>query len=128
MNAQTCPRCGNLLSSDSPAGLCPKCLLQGGLASEPLPTSASPGSAGFRPPSIEEMAGRFPQLETLELLGRGGMGAVYKARQPGLDRLVAVKILPPEVGRDASFAERFAREARALARLNHPNIVGVHDF
>ena len=56
------------------------------------------------------------------------MGAVYKARQTGLDRLVAVKILPPEVGRDPAFAERFTREARALARLSHPNIVAVHDF
>ena len=55
------------------------------------------------------------------------MGAVYKARQRGLDRLVALKILPPEVGKDPSFAERFSREARALAKLNHPNIVGVYD-
>ena len=74
------------------------------------------------------MASRFPQLEILELLGRGGMGAVYKARQKGLDRLVAVKILPPEVGADPAFAERFTREARALARLSHPNIVAVYDF
>jgi hypothetical protein len=56
------------------------------------------------------------------------MGAVYKARQSGLDRLVALKILPPEVGKDASFAERFAREARALARLSHQHIVTVYDF
>jgi tRNA A-37 threonylcarbamoyl transferase component Bud32 len=56
------------------------------------------------------------------------MGAVYQARQRKLDRLVAVKILPPEVARDPAFAERFTREARALARLNHPNIVTVHDF
>ena len=56
------------------------------------------------------------------------MGAVYQARQLKLDRLVAIKILPPEWGRDPAFAERFAREARALARLNHPQIVGVHDF
>jgi hypothetical protein len=56
------------------------------------------------------------------------MGAVYKARQPGLDRVVALKILPPEVGQDPSFAERFSREARALARLSHHHIVTVHDF
>jgi len=67
----------------------------------------------------------IPQLEILELLGQGGMGVVYKARQPQLDRLVALKILPPAAGRDPSFAERFTREARALARLNHPNIVSV---
>lgn len=132
--ASYCPKCGNVLAADAPAGLCPKCLLQRGLASESPPGSAyretapSPGAAGFQPPSIEEMAQRFPQLEILELLGQGGMGAVYKARQPGLDRLVAVKILPPQVGRDSAFAERFGREARALAKLSHPNIVGVHDF
>jgi tRNA A-37 threonylcarbamoyl transferase component Bud32 len=56
------------------------------------------------------------------------MGAVYKARQTKLDRLVAIKILPPEVARDPAFAERFLREARSLARLNHANIVTVHDF
>ncbi|KKL93543.1 hypothetical protein LCGC14_1873630 [marine sediment metagenome] len=61
-------------------------------------------------------------------LGKGGMGAVYKARQPGLDRFVAVKILPPEVGADPDFAERFKREARALAKLSHQNIVSVFDF
>jgi serine/threonine protein kinase len=79
-------------------------------------------------PAAEELAANFPQLEIIELLGQGGMGAVYKARQPGLDRLVAVKVLPPDAARDAAFAERFTREARALARLNHPNIVAVYDF
>src|SRR6185369_13296427 len=64
----------------------------------------------------------------LELLGRGGMGAVYKARQPSLDRLVAVKILQPHIAGSAAFAERFTREARALAKLSHPNIVAIHDF
>jgi hypothetical protein len=86
------------------------------------------GDAGFIPPPVEAIARLFPQLEVLELIGRGGMGAVYKARQPGLDRLVALKILPPRAGSDPGFAERFTREARALARLSHPNIVGVYDF
>jgi tRNA A-37 threonylcarbamoyl transferase component Bud32 len=74
------------------------------------------------------LAPHFPHLEILSLLGQGGMGAVYKARQVKLDRLVALKILPAEWGRDPAFSERFAREARALARLNHPHIVSVHDF
>jgi serine/threonine-protein kinase len=84
-------------------------------------------TGSFTPPKPHQLAQHFPQLEILDLIGHGGMGAVYKARQRGLDRLVALKILPPEVGQDPSFSERFAREARALARLNHPNIVGVHD-
>ena len=120
-----CPQCGAEIPADAPSGLCPKCLLQAGFESQPsiAATEQSPAASGFVPPSLAEMAKRFPQLEILELLGKGGMGAVYKARQPGLDRLVAVKILPPEVGQDPAFAERFTREARALARLSHPNIV-----
>ena len=77
---------------------------------------------------MAEVAKLFPQFEILELLGHGGMGAVYKARQPEMDRLVALKILPPQAGGDPGFAERFTREARALARLSHPNIVAVHEF
>jgi serine/threonine protein kinase len=79
-------------------------------------------------PELAGLAVRFPNLEIIELLGKGGMGAVYKARQTKLDRLVALKVLPGETGRDPTFAERFLREARALARLNHPGIVAVHDF
>jgi len=126
-----CPKCKARLPTDAPAGLCPKCLVQAGLASdvlEAVPKGSSPTSAKFEPPAVETLANCFPQLEILELIGQGGMGAVYKARQRGLDRIVAVKVLPPEVGRDPAFAERFTREARALARLNHPNIVAVHDF
>ena len=128
-----CPKCGIQLSADAPAGLCPKCLVLAGFESQsasgdPGPTKLTPPTSGFEPPTVEELAPLFPQLEILELLGKGGMGAVYKARQPGLDRLVAVKILPPEISRDPAFAERFQREARALARLSHPHIVAVYDF
>jgi predicted Ser/Thr protein kinase len=89
---------------------------------------APPGSVPFEPPAIEELAALFPQLEILECLGRGGMGAVYKARQPRLERFVALKILAPEKQKDPQFAERFEREARVLGRLSHPNIVAVYDF
>jgi serine/threonine protein kinase len=116
--------------------LCPQCLLKAGVENSSLvdpsyePTGISPpvSPAGFVPPSRAHLAARFQQLDIIELLGQGGMGAVYKARQRGLDRLVAVKVLRPEVGDDPTFAERFAREARALARLNHPAIVTVHEF
>jgi len=133
VETKTCPKCGAELSGNAPAGICPPCLLKAGLggseaASGRQSADATSSKAAFVPPTPEELATHFPHLEILELLGTGGMGAVYKARQPSLDRLVAVKVLPPEVGTDASFSQRFTREARALAKLNHQNIVAVHDF
>jgi len=87
------------------------------------------GSAGlWQPPTVEECARLFSGYEVLRLLGRGGMGAVYQARQVALDRLVAIKLLPLEISVDHDFAERFRREARAMAKLNHPNIITVYDF
>jgi serine/threonine protein kinase len=120
------------VSVDAPEGLCPECLYRQALE-EPGEGQAGNGekrspSPVFVPPTPAELARRFPQLEILELVGQGGMGAVYKARQPKLDRLLAIKILPPEVARDSAFAERFMREAQSLARLNHPNIVTIFDF
>ncbi|MFT5150143.1 MAG: tRNA A-37 threonylcarbamoyl transferase component Bud32, partial [Planctomycetota bacterium] len=79
-------------------------------------------------PDIGPLHALFPELEIYEAIGRGGSGVVYRARQTRLDRLVALKILDDELSRDDAFAGRFLREARALARLNHPAIVGVHDF
>jgi serine/threonine protein kinase len=75
-----------------------------------------------------EVARRLPQFEIIEMLGRGGMGVVYKARQVHLDRIVALKILPPGDAVAPGFIERFRREARSLAKLNHPNIVNVYDY
>jgi multidrug efflux pump subunit AcrA (membrane-fusion protein)/predicted Ser/Thr protein kinase len=93
------------------------------------PTPGEPTArGGFTPPSVAEVGQLFPQLEVVELLGQGGMGAVYKARQPALDRWVALKVLPPQTAAKADFSERFNREARALARLSHPHIVAVHEF
>src|SRR5438309_10306547 len=125
-----CPQCRKELPADAPEGLCPRCLLQGAFTDAPAAAREQPTTSGgaFAAPSLAELAPLFPHLEILELLGQGGMGAVYKARQVKLDRLVALKVLPLEAGRDPAFAERFTREARALARLNHPHVVAVHDF
>ena len=62
------------------------------------------------------------------LVGAGGMGEVYKARDTRLDRLVAVKVLPPRVVGNAAQRPRFEREARTIAALNHPNICTLHDI
>ena len=132
-----CPRCGAELTPDAPQGLCPRCLVQASFDSnpsgEPIEITEEPAAAPavakhISPPAPAELAAHFPQLEIQELLGYGGMGAVYKARQTKLDRAVALKIIRPESAEAPAFAERFNREARMLARLNHPQIVAVHDF
>src|ERR1039457_3313594 len=120
-----CPQSGTPLPTGALAGLCPACLLKMGAAEDTVMDAKQPP---FNPPSVTELAAKFPQLEILELIGKGGMGAVYKARQKQLDRIVALKILPPGIGDDPAFAERFAREAKALAKLNHPGIVTLYEF
>ena len=122
-----CPRCGKDLPVSAPEGLCPACLGALNFATETELSGAELREA-LPPLTPQELAPHFPQLEILECLGRGGMGVVYKARQRTLNRLVALKLLAPERVQDAKFADRFAREAQALAALNHPNIVTIHDF
>ena len=122
-----CPDCGSPLPPGSPRLLCAACLLRQAMVSQTLATDGKPALVSA-PPSPEEIAGRFPGFEILECLGRGGMGVVYKARQKSLDRVVAIKILAPEKHGEERFATRFAREAATLAKLNHPNIVTIHDF
>ena len=74
---------------------------------------------------------RFPEriggYAILGVLGSGGMGTVLRARQVAMDRVVALKILPPELARNQAFVQRFVREARAAGRLRHPHIVQAHD-
>lgn len=136
-----CSRCGCELPVGTPEEQCPACLLEAGLAADtpsqemnppaaddPRLAATTPLGQRFVPPAVEELAPLFPQLELLQLVGHGGMGAVYQARQKKLDRLVALKIIRPEDSADPAFAERFMREARTLARLAHPGIVAVHDF
>ena len=128
---ETCPHCREELPADAPEGLCPECLFRQSVVdhgARPSPAAETgPYERGFVPPAPPDLAHHFPHLEILECVGKGGMGAVYRARQPALDRLVAIKVLPPEVARDPAFVERFCREARSLARFNHPNIVAIYD-
>lgn len=117
------------LSSPSPDplhGLNPERLLD--LATQnPAHADTSPQE---RPdlPSLEEVSTAFPDLEVQELIGRGGMSAVFRARQPRLNRVVALKVLPKSLAALPGFAERFTREGQVLARLTHSHIVTVHDF
>jgi eukaryotic-like serine/threonine-protein kinase len=120
-NARHCTECGTALQPD---GLCPRCLLL-------VATAPSGSGAAARPrevPTQQELAEHFPNLEIGDLLGQGGMGIVFRARQRGLERPVALKLLAREIAAEPGFAERFAREARVLASLAHPHIVQVYEF
>lgn len=119
--SSACPHCDKALPAGVLAGLCPACLLKQGAAGD------TGMAAAFVPPAVEDLALLFPQWDILHLIGSGGMGAVYQVRQRELDRIVALKILPPSIGDRPGFAERFTLEAKALAKLNHPGIVTIHD-
>lgn len=78
---------------------------------------------------MDELVGQtLGQYHIIEEIGAGGMATVYKAHQPALDRDVAVKVLSPFLAKQADFTERFTREAQAIGKLNHPNILPVYDF
>jgi serine/threonine protein kinase len=82
----------------------------------------------FIAPEVAQLAPHFPGYDIEILIATGGMGAVYRAIQKSLDRKVAIKILPHEFSNDAAFCAGFEAEAKAMARLNHPNLIGVYDF
>jgi predicted Ser/Thr protein kinase len=135
MQSTPCKRCGAPLGSAhaseaGPAlqGMCTKCLLELGLEEDSHVVITGAYEAPAPPPTPAELQPLFPNYVIEDVLGQGGMGVVYRARQKGLDRPVAIKVLPAKVGRDPAFAERFTREAQALATLNHPNITNVYDF
>jgi predicted Ser/Thr protein kinase len=111
------------------AGICPRCLAGLVLVSSAVETPSTASSAGPAPaPSPLRPGAHFGGFEILDVLGQGGMGIVYKARQESLARTVALKVLVPRIAASEEFARRFDREAKVLASLNHPNVVQVHDF
>ncbi len=93
-------------------------------------TTPDPGTGSFfwTPPEVEELCRLLPEYGISRMIGRGGMGAVYQGTDPALDRPVAIKILPAELSCLAGFADRFRREAWALAQLKHPHIVQIYQF
>src|SRR3954471_17175158 len=118
-----CTECREPIPGDAGTlGLCPRCLLRGVMSNgagdddhEQLETS-------------DAFEAALPDLDVLGLIGQGGMGRVYQARQRSLDRLVAIKVFPRGLARDPSFVERFGQEARVLGSLSHPHIVTAHAF
>ncbi len=111
-SASHCPRCGTALPASAPAGVCPRCLVARSLGQSTLASDAPAD---------------FGDFVFGEMLGRGGMGAVHRARQKSLDREVALKLLPLDLLEDEEFVERFEREARLMARLTHPGIARVFE-
>lgn len=87
-----------------------------------------PSHPQFEAPETTELCELLPAYNVQTFIAQGGMGAVYLARQKSLDRPVAIKILPREFGRDKDFRKQFEAEAKAMALLNHPNLIGVYDF
>lgn len=102
------------------AGLSPLGLIEAALSSDE--------TTDWHPPLAEDLEPYFPGYRDFAFIDRGGMGAVYSATQTSLDRKVAIKVLPPDLGEDPLFVDIFQSEARLLARLQHPNVVAIYDF
>jgi WD40 repeat protein len=130
---RTCPRCGLVFASEKLDGLCPSCLLDSLFSEADLDdskafweecggdteaTSSSPSTAPVR---------RFSHFELLEELGRGGMGIVYRARDVGTGRIVALKVLQAHHLEVPDLVLRFRSEVRAVTSLDHPHVLPVHE-
>jgi TonB family protein len=122
VTASACPKCGaELRRGASPAGLCPACLLETALSSDADRDTFDPAFSEILPPGTT--VGPF---RIVGVLGRGGMATVYEAYDDRLERAIALKVLPPEFLHGGEFARRFEKEARVVAKLEHPNIVPIY--
>lgn len=110
-----------------PGGLCPRCLLLGVHMSPAEEIRSTAETEPIASLADEELSRELPNFDLVQILGRGGMGVVWKATERLLKRHVAIKLLH-NVRKDMDFVERFAREARVMAQLNHPNIVTLYSF
>ena len=120
-----CSRCGQQVETS--VKYCPNCGLD--LTSMTQGGAAGAAATGAQPAADDSAAVREALKDEYELekeLGRGGMAIVYKARDKALEREVAVKVLPFSLSFDAEFVERFQREARTSAKLEHPNIIPIY--
>jgi serine/threonine protein kinase len=122
-----CPHCRRTMPMDAvaPDGQCLKCALCG--ATVTLFQFETPSGITPQRGTAAAITLQLPGYSILRQIGQGGMGIVLEARQQSLDRRVAIKVLMPELARDSVFASRFDREAAALARLTHPNIVTIYE-
>lgn len=131
-DALNCRRCGAALPRRAPEGFCPRCLLESAVrlvvaGGEPGQESAASQPAPGAAQSPPALSGRFGNYELIERIASGGMGVVYKARQLGLERIVAIKVLPFGAFTLDELVRRFQLEAGAAARLRHPNIVTIYE-
>lgn len=116
-----CQSCGTNFRDELATGMCPSCLVR--LARDAGARKTATHQHAL--PSPQALNERIPGLKFSDCIGMGGMGAVFRAHQVDLDRPVAVKVMFEELAEDPTFVERFRREARALAKIDHPSIVQV---
>lgn len=122
---ENCPKCGQPLEVGRTMGSCPRCLLMAGMETNVIEPEKRPVKNSSHGKMIADL---FPELADLKPLGRGGMGVVYRAHQRDVKRDIALKLLPLEHADAEGWGARFEIEARAAARLDHPNIVTLYEY
>ena len=125
---KVCGQCGAPLPADAPKGVCPHCELQGALGMLGDGSETTKIGTPCAEDATHSPPRHFGNYELLEEIARGGMGVVYKARQRGLDRIVAVKMILVEQFAGKQSVQRFRGEAAAAGVLQHPNIVAIHEI
>jgi len=135
MDLIPCAKCGKPMppgTREKLAGVCLECMRRFLRENdeETVPVGGAEGGPTSAPDEVLplEVGSTFQGLKVLEFVARGGMGVVYKALQPDLGRVVALKVLSPKLAEDPEFAQRFNGEAKVLALLGHQNIIQVFDF